>query len=98
MESYENIKNAVVRDSNDNIIQANGFNIGEYIVFDRKLGAYSDNIFRIDEYIEMSGRSYIKYEGGMQPIDDFFRRGGYRKATTDEINAPFICGGFIPRL
>lgn len=85
----EDIKNNVIRDSHNNIISANGFNIGDYVVFDRSLGGYSDAIFLIEEYFEHTllgnTRSYIKYDGGMAPIDDFFYSGGFRKATKLEI-------------
>ena len=63
MESYENIKNKVIRDKNA--------------------------IFRIDGYFEQNYvghlRAYVKYDGGIAPIDDFFSR-GYRKATQSEID------------
>lgn len=88
MESYENIVNKVVR-VNNNIVSANGFSVGDYVVFDRSLGAYSDCIFRIDGYFEQNYlghlRSYVEYDGGMSPIADFFVR-GWRNATPKEIS------------
>lgn len=90
MESYENIKNKVIRDAGGNIISANGFGIGDYVVFDRSIGAYSDAIFRIEDYFEQNylgnNRAYVEYEGhGISPIDDFFSR-GFRKPTQSEID------------
>lgn len=89
MESYENIKNKVIRDKNGDIISSNNFAIGEYIVFDRSLGGYSDAIFRIDGYFEQNYvghlSTYVEYDGGISPIDDFFSK-GYRKATQSEID------------
>lgn len=88
MESYEDIINKVVRVNND-IVSANGFSVGDYVVFDRSLGAYSDCIFRIDGYFEQSYlghlRSYVEYDGGISPINDFFGK-GWRKATLKEIS------------
>lgn len=85
MESFENIKNKVIRDTKGDIISANGFDKGEYVVFDRNLGAYSDAMFKIKKYFELNSRAYIDYGFGTQPIDDFFFR-GYRKPTQEEID------------
>jgi len=89
MESFENIKNKIIRNSNGEIISANNFGICEYIVFDRSLGAYSDAMFRIDGYFEQNYlghlRTYVEYDGGILPLDDFFSR-GYRKPTQSEID------------
>lgn len=85
MESFENIKNKIIRDNKGNIISANGFGLKEYVVFDSKLGAYSDSIFKIKKYFEINGRAYVDYGVGISPIDDFFFR-GYRKATQEEID------------
>ena len=89
-ETFENLKNKIQRDSNGDIISFNGFKRGDFIVFDRSLGGYSDCIFRIDDYFELNSyyttnRSYVEYDGGISPVDDFFSKGS-RHATQTEIN------------
>ena len=46
-------------------------------------------MFRIDGYFEQNYlghlRTYVEYDGGISPVDDFFSR-GYRKPTQSEID------------
>lgn len=75
----------IKRDINGKIISIHGFNRGDYIVFDRSIGGYSDAIFKITDYLEINNISYVEYDDhGTSDINSFFSN-GYRRATKQEI-------------
>lgn len=92
MSKYEEIKNNVIRDNNNTVIEVQGFKPGDYIVFERSLGAYSDKMFKIKRFYDQTifghTRVYIDYQlhhySGSLPVDDFFFK-GFRKANENEL-------------
>ena len=75
----------IVRNNDRKITQIDNYKIKDYIVFERKLGGYSDCMFQIEDYWEDNkGNVMVILEGiGSTPLKNFFT--GCRPATRKEI-------------
>lgn len=76
----------VIRNSENQIIEIDGYTVDDYIVFDRSIGGYSDAIYQIKEFYEKNGEIYVVDDlPSYTPYKEYFG-GGRRKPTTQEIN------------